>query len=119
SGQGGGEGRSLERKSPDAPGTEASSWVGSPDSSGATPGRRNAYVRIDRDLHLKPLRFDANQGTVTATILNAGESTSPDAVALLFVDENADGTGEPGEELHRMTVAPMVPGDSVGLEFPW
>ena len=116
---GGRNGRSLERKGFDLPTNDSATWTGTTDSSGGTPGRRNSYEPILRDLELFHLTFDPQTSSLSGRVLNRGADSSPPTFVHLFFDRNNNGKGEGDEELERGEIGELSPGDSASFSFPW
>lgn len=119
SGWGGKDGVSLERNAFDLPSTDPASWTSTRDNSGGTPGAKNSWEPILRDLALGTITFDADAVQATVTLYNRGLEAAVAAEAILYFDADVNGLLEPDEELHRTAISSLPSNDSVRLSLRW
>ncbi len=116
---GGGNGKSLERRSASDSSRSIGNWGTSIDPSGSTPGRLNSITAKPHDLRvvsLKATYFSANAKTVFEVLVkNSGSQSAPVFSVDVFVDYNADSLAQPDELAATAGGAGVSPGDSMSF----
>jgi len=115
---GGDNGKSLERKNPDAESNQPENWVSSEAESGATPGRTNSIAAADVDLKLQRAEFSGDETpAVKAVIANIGRTTQANWMLNLYHDVNEDQITPQNELFEQRSGNMLNPGDSTIMEI--
>ncbi len=114
-------GRSLERISPEDPGTIQSSWSTSESIFKATPGRINSVTLKNNDLKISAFAPKSEYGILgeqvhfNIQVKNSGVSISPSFSLSLFKDLNCDSIPQSSELVTEINSGPLISGDSITL----
>ncbi|HKB85495.1 MAG TPA: lamin tail domain-containing protein, partial [Ignavibacteriaceae bacterium] len=116
-------GKSLERISPDIPGTLQTSWSTSESIFKATPGKINSITPKNNDLRISAFEPATEYGILgepvqfNIQVKNSGLSISPSFSISLFRDLNCDSIPQYSEMISTINSVPILPGDSILLNL--
>ena len=116
-------GKSLERILPAGDSNDPQNFETSMDSSGGTPARINSVTPRDYDLAIGTISYSPSpvrsgeRITISTSVINNGLKSSGPATIVFFIDKNGNGICDIGEPLDSAKGSPMIPGDSIIVNF--